>query len=484
MKISDQVREIIGLPGAAPEPLCLLAAVRRPVGSPAAHSRPTIDISRLEDCRPVVRATKWSSCQVTVARWYSSRTASGRIVVPERNAHARPQHLRRRRRASAARAGRTPRTSPATRPGNPGRPNASLPSAVVANVSGLPGLNDTRPNWIVAISSSSGLIRSRVPIDTPPEVISTSAAARPCAHGALERRPRRRSAWACQTTRRRLLRRPPSARSDCCRAPTRAAASDAARPARRPWPAPPRAAAGTPAPERSRPSPAGRLRPAPIRLPGGQHVLAAGQVHARRMDVFAAPRPMLQHGAAVRLLDLLDHDHRVGAGRQRAARHDAHRGAWPHLGLRQPPGGDFFEDVEFRRVVAGHDRVAVDRRARQARQVGVGQDVLRPGCGRARAADRRVSWPSGWAGPGSSPAPRRPGPSGRRKRAACASASALSAAGAAAAVSLAIRHSKNWFISILATPGSMRWPTPASMPPTWPSPSTWTLRALAVGCQR
>ena len=61
---------------------------------------------------------------------------------------------------------------------------------------------------------------------------------------------------------------------------------------------------------------------------------------------------------------------------QGAAGHDVHRGALAQLSVRQPPRGHFLEDLEFRRVVAGHDRVAVDRRARQARQIGVGQDVL------------------------------------------------------------------------------------------------------------
>ena len=36
------------------------------------------------------------------------------------------------------------------------------------------------------------------------------------------------------------------------------------------------------------------------------------------------------------------------------------------------------------------------------------------------------------------------------------------------------RHSKYWFMSSLATPGSMRCPAPASIPATWPSPSTVT----------
>src|SRR5579884_2006036 len=35
-------------------------------------------------------------------------------------------------------------------------------------------------------------------------------------------------------------------------------------------------------------------------------------------------------------------------------------------------------------------------------------------------------------------------------------------------------QSNIWFISILATPLSMRWPTPATVPPTCPSPLTFT----------
>ena len=43
-----------------------------------------------------------------------------------------------------------------------------------------------------------------------------------------------------------------------------------------------------------------------------QDVLTSSEIHAWRMHVFAAPRTVVQHGATVRLLHLLDHDHRVG----------------------------------------------------------------------------------------------------------------------------------------------------------------------------
>ena len=48
-----------------------------------------------------------------------------------------------------------------------------------AHMVGLPGLKAIRPNCTWPSSAKSGLMKSRVPIDTPPLVISTSARANP-----------------------------------------------------------------------------------------------------------------------------------------------------------------------------------------------------------------------------------------------------------------------------------------------------------------
>lgn len=49
--------------------------------------------------------------------------------------------------------------------------------STVANVSGLPGFMHTRPKCTVPFRSSRGLIRSRSPMDTPPEVTRMSTPA-------------------------------------------------------------------------------------------------------------------------------------------------------------------------------------------------------------------------------------------------------------------------------------------------------------------
>mmetsp|Transcript_47855 Transcript_47855/g.89117 ORF Transcript_47855/g.89117 Transcript_47855/m.89117 type:complete len:212 (-) Transcript_47855:411-1046(-) len=52
---------------------------------------------------------------------------------------------------------------------------ASVRDCKVAKVSGFPGFIRTRPKCTEPLSSSSGLMRSRSPMETPPEVSSTSA---------------------------------------------------------------------------------------------------------------------------------------------------------------------------------------------------------------------------------------------------------------------------------------------------------------------
>mmetsp|Transcript_19337 Transcript_19337/g.49198 ORF Transcript_19337/g.49198 Transcript_19337/m.49198 type:complete len:338 (-) Transcript_19337:281-1294(-) len=117
---------------------------------------------------------------VSVARWYSGRSWSSLMGAVVR-AHTRrsagwPHPLIFLSTGSATRLKHTKEDT-----GLPGSPNTSscLPpsSSRVAKVSGLPGFMSTRPKWMTPWRSSSGLMRSRSPMDTPPEVTSTSTPA-------------------------------------------------------------------------------------------------------------------------------------------------------------------------------------------------------------------------------------------------------------------------------------------------------------------
>ena len=76
---------------------------------------------------------------------------------------------------------------------------------------------------------------------------------------------------------------------------------------------------------------------------------------------------------------VLDHDDRIGAGRDRCAGEDAHAGAGPHARPRRAAGGDLAHQAQghgaFDDVLRAH-RVAVHRRTVRGRQVAVGPDVL------------------------------------------------------------------------------------------------------------
>mmetsp|Transcript_32455 Transcript_32455/g.71688 ORF Transcript_32455/g.71688 Transcript_32455/m.71688 type:complete len:300 (-) Transcript_32455:476-1375(-) len=131
-----------------------------------------------------------------VALWYSGLSGSSlrghvsRTLTRRSRGRDHPAILRR-----AGRTTRWKQTKLLT--GLPGRPNTIMGlvpppwagTCSVAKVRGLPGFILTRPKCTVPLRSSRGLIRSRSPMETPPEVTSTSTPSRIALSSAPSRCP-------------------------------------------------------------------------------------------------------------------------------------------------------------------------------------------------------------------------------------------------------------------------------------------------------
>ncbi len=94
------------------------------------------------------------------------------------------------------------------------------------------------------------------------------------------------------------------------------------------------------------------------------------------MDVIAGADGAVDPQHPALLLSLLDHDHGVGAWRDRSAGHDPHRRAGADLGALLAAGDQLGQHAPLGQAVGGAQGVPVDSRLGHVRQRLLGADIL------------------------------------------------------------------------------------------------------------